>query len=161
VILGGPTLKDTQIVVFLLAGRRFALALGQVERVFRMVELAPLPSAPAIVTGVIDLHGALVPVVNARERFHLPPRAARLSDQLLVVRASGRLLALVVDGVEAVRAVPPAAIAAPDAIVPGLELVRGIVALPDLGIVFIHDLERFLSPAEATALDAAEQGAHP
>jgi purine-binding chemotaxis protein CheW len=150
----GPT-RDTQLVVFVLDDRRYALALECVERVLRMVEVAPFPKAPPIISGVLDLHGELVPVVNIRRRFGLAERAPQLSDQLIVARTTRQRVALAVDGVESVLHVAPAEITPSDAVVTGLEYVQGIVRLPTLGIIFVHNLDDFLSLDEATQLSAA------
>jgi hypothetical protein len=50
--------------------------------------------------------------------------------------------------------VDPGEVVSPDAVVPGLEFVRGIARLPAQGIVFVHDLDRFLSLEEEAQLAA-------
>src|SRR4051812_25169417 len=88
-----------QVVVFRLETQCFALPLGQVERATRAVAITPLPRAPSVVAGVIDLHGSVVPVIDLRRRLQLPERAATLNDQLLITRTSKRLYAAQVDAV--------------------------------------------------------------
>ena len=58
-----------QIVVFALDEPRYALPLSAVERVVRAVEITPLPKAPEIVLGVINMQGQVVPAVDIRKRF--------------------------------------------------------------------------------------------
>ena len=53
-----------QLVVFRLDERRYALPLAVVERVVRAVDVTPLPKAPPMVLGVIDVHGRVLPVLN-------------------------------------------------------------------------------------------------
>lgn len=146
---------NTQLVVFLLEGRRFAVELGRVDRVLPMVALAVFPRAPAIIAGVFDLHGDLIPVVNLRRRFRLPERPAKPSDQMIIVRTGRRRLALAVDSVENVVSLEAGALASPEALVPGLDLVRGIAQLPEQGIVFVHDIDACLSLEEEAQLEAA------
>jgi purine-binding chemotaxis protein CheW len=64
----------TQLVVFRLDERRYALPLAAVERVVRSVTVTPLPGAPAIVLGGINVHGRVLPVLNVRRRFRMPDR---------------------------------------------------------------------------------------
>ena len=59
------------ILVFALDEPRYALPLSAVERVVRAVEITPLPNAPAIIQGAINVQGAIIPVVNIRESFSL------------------------------------------------------------------------------------------
>jgi len=141
-----------QLLVFSLDGRRYALAIASVERVVQAVELTPLPGAPAIVAGAIDVEGRILPVLCLRRRLRQPPREIVASDQLLIARIRQRRVALLIDGAQGVIECEPSAVADPAAIVPGLEQFQGVLQLPD-GLVLIHDLEKFLSADEALALD--------
>jgi len=76
-------MKD--IIIFSLDEPRYALPLSLVERVVRIVEITPLPKAPDIVMGVINMHGQILPVINVRRRFNLPEREIRLEDQLIML----------------------------------------------------------------------------
>ena len=146
--------SSPELVVFTLDEQRYALRLAAVERVVRAVEVTPLPKAPEIVLGMINAQGRIVPVVNVRKRFQLPERAVELSDQFIIARTSRRTVALVVDAVNEVVPCPEAQVVAAEKIVPGLEHVAGVLKLPD-GMIFVHDLDRFLSLDEEQALEAA------
>ena len=146
-----------QLVVFTLAKQRYGLPLSSVERAVRMVEITPLPKAPDIVLGVINVHGRLVPVVDVRRRFRLPEREISLTDQIIVATTRQRPVALVADTVEGVLACSQEQVVAAERILPAVEYVEGVVKLDD-GMVLIHDLERFLSLDEETALDRALDG---
>ncbi len=74
------------MIGFWLDGHRFGLELSAVERVVRMVEITPLPNAPAIVMGAINVEGRIIPVVDIRARLGLPQRAVRPSDALILAR---------------------------------------------------------------------------
>ncbi len=143
-----------QLVVFTLDDNHYAMCLSAVERAVRAVEVTPLPKAPEIVSGVINLEGTIVPVLNIRRRFRLPERETGLNDQFLIARTAGRVVALVVDRVCGV--VEGSSLKTVDAeeIVSGLKYVTGVMRLAD-GMLFIHDLDEFLSIEEADALEAA------
>jgi purine-binding chemotaxis protein CheW len=119
-----------------------------------VVEVTPLPQAPDIVLGVVNVQGRVVPVVNLRRRFRLPERAIALTDQLVIAHTTRRPVALVVDAVTGVLEYSGREAVGARDIVPGMEYVEGVVKLED-GLVLIHDLDRFLSLDEATALDRA------
>lgn len=143
-----------QLVTFRLEGQRYALALGAVQRIVHAVEVTPLPDAPAIVLGVVDMAGDIVPVLNLRRRFGLPEREIGPDDQLLVARTARRTVALVVDEAQEVIERPLADVVGSDRIAPGMEQIQGMIRMDD-GLVLIHDLDRFLSLDEVHALDAA------
>ena len=141
-------------IVFGLDEQRYALRLSSVERTVRMVEITPLPEAPEIVLGVIDVQGEVVPVLNIRKRFRLPERAPGLADQLIMARTTRRSVALVADAVIDVVALSEDELIKPATILPGLEYVEGVAKLGD-GMVFIHDLDAFLSLEEEQTLATA------
>lgn len=141
-------------VVFGLNELRIALPLSVVERVVFAVYINPLPEAPAIVSGVINVQGRVMPVVNMRRRFRLEDRQMALTDRLIIARTARRPVALVVDDVRGVFEYPAPALVDGEDILPGLDYVEGVVKLAD-GLVLIHNLERFLSLAEEDALKRA------
>ncbi len=87
-------LTERPLVVFALDDQRYALALARVQRCIRVVAITPLPEAPAIVLGIIDLGGGVIPVINIRKRFNHPPRDVRLSDYLIAATTGKRTVAL-------------------------------------------------------------------
>ena len=145
---------ERPLVVFSLDDQRYALALACVQRSLRVVAITPLPQAPAIVLGIIDLGGVVIPVLNIRKRFNHPPRDLRLSDHLVVATTGKRTVALLVDETKGVIETSPETYAPAGEILPGLALVEGAVKLEN-GLILIHDLERLLSLEEETAIDRA------
>lgn len=149
-----PERSLLRLVVFAIDGQRYGLHLPVVERVLPMIAVSPLPKGPAIALGVINVHGRVVPVLDIRRRFDLSPRDYGLTAHLLLARTSQRLLALPVDEVLGVQEVAADAVTPPDAVLPGIAHVAGIVTLAD-GLLFIHDLDAFLSLDEERHLTAA------
>lgn len=146
-----------RLVTFRLDRQRYALHLPVVERVLRMVAVSPLPRAPAIVLGVINFHGQVIPVLDLQRRFGLSSHNYVLSSTLLVARTNRRTMALPVDEVLGVQEVAAEIITLPTAVVPGIGLVVGIVGLSD-GVLFIHDLDAFLSLDEERQLTEVLEG---
>lgn len=141
----------TFLLTFCLDSHCYALHLAAVERVVRMVSATPLPHAPEIVTGVINVHGQIIPVVDIRKRFRLPSREATSSDQIIIARTSTRPVALIADTTTGVLECAEQDFVAAEAIVPGTQYIDGVAKLRD-GIVLIHDLGSLLSLDEDRAL---------
>lgn len=133
---------------------RVALPLGSVERVVRAVHPTPLPAAPAIVLGVVNVQGHVVPVIDLRRRFRLAEKAIALSDQIVLAQTSRRPLALVADRIDGIVEFAEPEIVGGEQILPGLEYVEGVLKLDD-GMILIHNLDRFLSLEEGATLDQA------
>lgn len=142
------------LVVFSVDTQRYALDLARVQRSVRAVAITPLPAAPAIVLGIVDFAGVVIPVINLRKRFDHPPRDVRLSDQLIVAVTGKRTVALLVDETQGVIEASPQSYAPAGDMLPRLELVAGALKLED-GLILIHDLDRLLSLDEEAAIDHA------
>lgn len=143
-----------QLVVFTLDDQRYALHLSAVERIVRVVEVTPLPKAPDIVLGIVNIQGRIIPVVNIRKRFHLPEREINLSDQLIIANTSKRPVALLTEAVNEVIEQSAERVATSEEILSGIKYVEGVVKLGD-GMILIHDLDKCLSLEEEKVLDEA------
>lgn len=118
-----------------------------------MVAPTRLPEAPAVVDGIISVRGELVPVLNVRLRFGLPPTPPSPADHLILAK-SDRLVALRVDRVADILSIDMAAVEELALMVPGALYVSSIAKLPD-GLILIHDLPTFLSNEELLQLTSA------
>jgi purine-binding chemotaxis protein CheW len=147
-------LPALETLVFTLAAERFALPLRDVHEVVRAVAIRSLPQAPAVIEGIIDLRGELVPVFDLRARFRLPPKPLAPEDHLLVAQAGARKVALRVDQALALERLASVSTEREPNLPRDLGLLAG-VARSDDGLVLIHDLRAFLNEAEALELDHA------
>ena len=141
-------------MIFKLDELRFALHVSAVERVIWAAEVTPLPGAPSILLGVLNVRGKIIPVVNLRRRLGLTEREIEPSDQLIIGHTSSRPLALIADAVTGVIELPEENVIAANRVFSNPEYVEGVVKLEG-DLVLIHDLDTFLSFGEETALDAA------
>jgi purine-binding chemotaxis protein CheW len=143
------------LVAFAVDDRCLALDLDAVDRVVPMVAVTPLPRAPEVVLGAIDVAGAVVPVFDIRRRLGLRPREYGPDACLVLARTERRSVAVPVDEVHGVREVDAAAVAGAETLMmPGREHVAGVVALDD-GLLLIGDLDAFLTVEEERMLRPA------
>src|SRR5262249_37195624 len=129
--------------------------LRDVSEVVRAVSLAPLPKAPPIVEGVINLRGTIIPVLDIRARFKLPSKAIAPADHLVIARAKHRLVAVRVDRALGLVRWTRSEVVHTASVAPTSAYVAGPAKLHD-GIVLIHALAPFLSAAEDAALSDAD-----
>lgn len=146
--------QPLELVSFRLDQQRYAIDLAAAERVLPMAAISPVPEAPPIALGVINLHGQVIPVVDVRARFGLPATGVGLAGQLLVAHSARRRIAFPVDEVLGPMSVAREAVVPADEVLPGIGQVAGMAALTD-GTLFIHDLDTFLSLDEDRELSAA------
>lgn len=141
------------LLVFTLGSVRLALRTAAVLEIVRAVHIERLPKAPTIVEGVVNVRGAIVPVLDIRARFGIPPATLHQDQHFIVARTRSRRVALRVDRAVDLLEVRPEDIE-PASAVPGAEYVAGIARLPD-GVLVIHDLDACLSLDESGAIDQA------
>jgi PAS domain S-box-containing protein len=147
-------------VVFALDEPRYALPLSVVERVVRSVEITPLPNAPAIVQGAINVQGKIIPVVNIRERLQLPAREINCNDHFIIARTQRRNVALVSDYVAGIRELADGETEITRQSLPFVEYLHGVAKIED-NLILIYDLDAFLSLDEEQMLDNAIAGDTP
>lgn len=146
--------NPNQILVFFLEEQRYALYLHTVERIVHAVEVTPLPKAPDIVLGIINMRGQVIPVLNIRKRFNLPDRKIDLNDRFIIAHTQKLTVALVVDMVNVIIQPAEEKLIPSEKVTPGMELIDGVIKLED-GMILIHDLDKFLSLEEEAMLDKA------
>ena len=110
VTIGG---SEQYFVRFELDDTGYALPLDHVEQAVRMVALVGVPEAPPWIAGLLNLHGRVIPVIDLRRRFGLPPKPPHKNDRLLVIRDHRQSLAIMADTVSQVFEVSPEQIEAP------------------------------------------------
>jgi len=97
----------TQLVVLLVSGEYFGIAVDMVREVVKEPMVTALPLAPAIVAGVTNLRGEILAILNLEPLLGLP--AAGLASRAAVVVEDGHVrAALLVDRVDGVDWFPSA-----------------------------------------------------
>ena len=96
----------SQWVTFRLGDEIYGIDVLKVQEVLRITEISPVPGAPDYVLGIINLRGNVVTVVDARNRFSLPPKESDDASRIIVVDAFDKIIGLLVDNVSEVAYVP-------------------------------------------------------
>jgi purine-binding chemotaxis protein CheW len=104
-----------ELCAFRVGDEEYVLDLRRIREILQPLPIVPVPRAPEYVDGVMNLRGEVIPVVDARKRLGLAPRAGGRS-KVLVVNVAGRVLGLVVDGVAEVLRIPRSGIGPPPAL---------------------------------------------
>jgi purine-binding chemotaxis protein CheW len=142
---------------FALDDRMLALPLEVVVRALFAVEVTSLPSAPAIVAGIFSYHGMIVPLVDIRVRFGLPPKEILPSDRFILIRTPKRILAVVASHVTGILK-PSGAVTHAGDILVGARYISGVLPEEER-LIFIYDPDAFLLPDEEAAMETALAGA--
>ena len=95
----GLTADGNQYLTFRLADEEYGLEILRVQEIKGYSKVTPLPNTPLEVRGVMNLRGAVVPVVDLRARLGLPAAEYTAFTVVIVVTAGKAVVGLVVDGV--------------------------------------------------------------
>jgi purine-binding chemotaxis protein CheW len=147
------------LIEFECQGYRFAMPIDALRYVVPSAQPTPLPGAPEIVLGVLNVRGEVVIIVNFFERVGLPFAGIEISQQLILVDVANVCIGLIVDQVSGIvdrkievqRSTPGRFAAA--------EFVQTVLQLED-GLCIICNLEKFLLEDEKILIDRALKQIH-
>lgn len=88
-----------QYVTFLVGDETYGVSVIKVQSINEMVEITHVPKALSFIKGVINLRGAVIPVIDMRKKFNLPSKEYDSFTVILIVEVKGRLIGMIVDAV--------------------------------------------------------------
>ena len=102
-----PSSDAEQFLTFVLGGEEYGVTILRVQGIQGWDRVTPIPNTPDFILGVINLRGAIVPIVDLRRRFGMPAAEFGPTTVVIVVRVAQenrneRTLGLVVDAVSEV-----------------------------------------------------------
>jgi len=151
-----------QLVVFELDNESYGVDISAISTIIRMQEITRIPKSPDFVEGVINLRGAIIPVIELRKRFGLSEGKITKSSRIVVVEVAGHMTGMVVDAVVETLRLAPDAIEPPSPVVTSLDAmyVRG-VGKNENRLVILLDADKVLGAAEVEALAEIERDGSP
>lgn len=143
VMVPGTDHAVRQFSTFYLGGFLLGVEVLHVQEVIRYQEMTPVPLAPAVVRGLINLRGQIVTAIDLRRRLGLPARPADELPMNVVVRTPDGIVSLLVDEIGDVVEVAEAQFeAAPDTLTGATrELISGVYKLKGT-LLLVLDVER-------------------
>ena len=93
-------------LIFHLGQEDFGTEVLKVREIMGMQDITSIPQVPAYVKGVINLRGKVIPVIDLRLKFSMPPTEYTVRTCIIVVRTRAgeqdRMIGMIVDGVNEV-----------------------------------------------------------
>jgi purine-binding chemotaxis protein CheW len=132
-----------QYATFRVADHYLGVGVLEVQEVLREQRVTPVPLAPGVVAGLINLRGQIVPELDLRQILQLPPRAPGAVTFSVVVRTEHGAVSLMVDEIDDVLELDSASSeSAPRNVDPHVRtLLSGIHQLQDR-LLLILDIRR-------------------
>ena len=102
----GFTADSNQFLTFTLGEEEYGIEILKVQEIKGYTRITAIPGAPAYVKGVMNLRGTIVPIIDLRIKFGLPPTEYDKLTVIIVVMVEGRASGMVVDAVSDVLNIP-------------------------------------------------------
>jgi len=108
---------NKQFVIFKLENEEYGIDILRVKEIKEMMSITRVPKAAHFVSGVINLRGEVIPVVDLRKKFNLPKGEVTENTRIIIVSVDDITLGLIVDASSEVLEISSDAIEdAPDGI---------------------------------------------
>jgi len=152
---------DVTLGCFEVGGRIVAIDVANVREVVRWQPVTPLPKSPALIDGVIDLRGALVPVVDLGRALNERKVEPSSSARIVVAEADGLVVGLTVDAAIEFLQVGAASMEDPPALAThaGYDAARAVVRRPDSEPIVVLSLEFLVESVYRSVLTTREDAA--
>lgn len=153
-----PTLAG-KYLTFMVADECYGLQILKVQEIIRMMPITRVPHVPASVRGVINLRGKVIPVVDMRYKFDLPPIEDTINTCVVVVQVQRTqsktiTMGVIIDAVkevlqiqdEQIEDVPDFGTSLDTSLILGIGKVSG-------GVKILLDIDKVLTDAEVVSLN--------
>jgi purine-binding chemotaxis protein CheW len=149
-----------QYLTFQLAGEEYAVDILRVQEIKGWERATRIPHAPHYVLGVINLRGAIVPIIELRRRFGLEPTTFGPTTVVIVVKVMGerseRTVGMVVDAVCEVYNVATADLKPPPEVGSSVDtaFVKGLATVEDKMLILL-EIDRLINSSILDNVEAA------
>jgi purine-binding chemotaxis protein CheW len=154
--------EPAQYLTFMLGGEVYAIGILAIKEIIEYHNLTEVPMMPACVRGVINLRGAVVPVVDLQARFGRPTSEITKRSCIVIVEASAggerQVIGVKVDAVNEVLDIDPAEIEPAPAFGARIrgDFIQGMGKVKGRFVILLHvenvlALEELVPAAEAAA----------
>ncbi len=157
-----PVVEQKQYLTFMLGGEMFSISILSIKEIIWYANLTEVPLMPACIRGLINLRGAVVPVMDLSARFGKPPTAVTKSTCIIIIEVQAQSenecqsMGVVVDAVQAVLEIPSSEIEPAPTFGAKIrsDFIEGIGKVNGKFVILLN-VDRVLSNAEIGAMGQA------
>jgi purine-binding chemotaxis protein CheW len=145
-----------EFLTFVLGGEEYAIDILRVQEIRGYDAVTPIAHAPEFIKGVINLRGAIVPIIDLRIKFGLGKAEYTAFTVVVVLNIGSRVVGVVVDAVSDVINVRDSQMHPPPELSRAVDL-RYITALAmlDERMLIVLDIEGLMLSADMALIDEA------
>ncbi|WP_114812168.1 chemotaxis protein CheW [Paraburkholderia kururiensis] len=157
--------EPAQVLTFMLAGEAFGIGILSIKEIISYTAMTTVPMMPAFARGVINLRGAVVPVMDLLARFGKPSSEVTKRTCIVIVEVQlegeRQDIGIVVDAVNEVLDIPASEIEPPPSFGSSIrtEFIQGMGKVRGKFVILLA-LQNMMSATDMAALQAVAETAH-
>ena len=93
-------------LTFALGNEEYSVPVLKVREIIKIMDITAVPQVPQYVKGVVNLRGAIIPIVDLRAKLAMPETTYNQFTVIIVVRVGAKTVGVVVDAVSDVLNIP-------------------------------------------------------
>ncbi|NPA03489.1 MAG: purine-binding chemotaxis protein CheW [Epsilonproteobacteria bacterium] len=91
--------EEQRVIAFLLNDELIGIDIKNVTKITKKLDITPVPKTPEHISGVMNLRGNIVPVVNLKKMLNLPKADVSNQDFIIIIESSIGNIGLMIDQV--------------------------------------------------------------
>jgi len=149
-VTGTEEAKIVQHIVFNLGEEEFAVEISEVREIINAEAITPIPDSPEFISGIINIRGNIIAVIDLKARFFLYPKKEAESKHIIITENS---YGIMVNEVTEILRLSEAAINEAPELVTKIhgEYIKGVITLENRLIILL-DFTKVLSEEELVKL---------
>lgn len=143
----------TNLACFEVCGQEYALPVANVREIVRIMPITPLPNAPRLIEGVIDLRGAVVPVLDLAKMLGRGVGQSVLSARIVVLEVEELIFGLWVSTATDVLTLKRVELEEVPVLASqtGYDVVHKVIRRPDREPIMVLSLENMISAVQRSS----------
>lgn len=144
--------SSLEFVTLVAGGQSYCIEITQIREIRRWTQVTSLPYAPHAVLGLMNLRGAVIPIIDLAAKLGFAPIEATSRHVVIVVAIEGRTIGLLVDSVSEILTIKSDVVRDTPVMDDdeGLQFISGVIALED-EMTRVIDLGTMIPDVERTA----------
>ncbi|MEC9291402.1 MAG: chemotaxis protein CheW [Pseudomonadota bacterium] len=149
------SIGEGQFLTFELNNEMYGVDILKVQEIRGWTEVTNIPNAPHFIRGVVNLRGAIVPILDMRRRFNMDELVFTHQTVVIVVNVSDRTIGMVVDGVSDVVNIPMEELRPAPDFGTGIDasFLQGLAPIDEENMAIILNIDEMLQACELVQLD--------
>jgi len=99
----GAADTDLKCVIFKVCQQEYGIDIMNVQEINRIDKITSFPGAPAFISGMVDLRGDIIPLLDLRRLFGIDEAEPHRTDRFLVAEFRNKKTGILIDSVSEIR----------------------------------------------------------